>query len=97
MANITDVKEKFKMLQEDVNRFNNTKVGLESEVKTVGEDLKDLTTKLLEATGKDNLADAVAYYNKIKQDMEDKSAKLVEELDAYLEDNKSGDGLSGVF
>jgi predicted nucleic acid-binding Zn-ribbon protein len=84
MGSIDEIKEKFAILQDNVTKLNNSKIGLESEIKTIDADLKELGTKLLEITGKTTVEEAFTYYKEQNKLLEEKKEKMLVELDGYL-------------
>jgi chromosome segregation ATPase len=93
MADIKEIKEKFNLLQNNVTKMNNMKIGLESEIKTITSDQKELVDKLLQLTGTSSLKDAFEYYKQKSAELEEKKGKLSSELDDYLALDKDMDGL----
>lgn len=93
---IQEIKEKFDKLQDNVKKLSDKKIGLESEVRTIEVDLKELVDKLLEKTGQNTLENAVKYYKEKATELEDKKKKLEEELNNYLNLDKEG-GNSGLL
>jgi predicted nucleic acid-binding Zn-ribbon protein len=84
MAEMKDIKTKFNTLQTNVTKLNNTKIGLESEIKTISSDQVELVEKLLQLTGKTTLEDAFKYYTDKNIELEEKKTKLSTELEDYL-------------
>ena len=80
-----DIKTKFGTLQSNVQKLNNEKIGLESEIKTITADQKELVNKILELTGKDTIEEAYKFYNAQSDELESRKEKLEKELDNYLE------------
>jgi predicted nucleic acid-binding Zn-ribbon protein len=85
MADMKDIKEKFSRLQNEVTKLNNQKIGMESEIRTIEEDMNDLGDKILSATGKGSLEDAFEYFKEQNDKLEDRKEKLSLELDKYLD------------
>lgn len=84
-----DIKTKFSTLQSNVQKLNNEKIGLESEIKTITSDQNDLVAKILELTGKDTIEEAYEFYNAQSAELESRKEKLEKELDNYLETKDS--------
>jgi predicted nucleic acid-binding Zn-ribbon protein len=84
MADMSDIKSKFNTLQDNVTKLNNLKIGLESEIKTITTDQKELVEKLLVLTGKPTLKEAFEYYTTKNTELEEKKEKLSSELEDYL-------------
>jgi septal ring factor EnvC (AmiA/AmiB activator) len=84
MVDVKEIKSKFNELQENVTKLNNQKIGLESEIKTIESDMSDLVEKLLKLTGKETVEDALDFYNKQTEVLENKKKVVSEELDKYL-------------
>lgn len=93
MAEITEIKDKFNQLQSNVTKLSNLKIGMESEIRTIDEDLTELGSKLLEATGKTTLEEAFSYYKEQNTLLEEKKVKISSELDNYLKIDEDESGL----
>lgn len=93
MAEINEIKQKFNQLQSNVTKLSNLKIGMESEIKTIDEDLNDLGKKLLEATGKSSIEEAFTYYKEQNTLLEEKKTKISSELDTYLKIDEDTSGL----
>jgi ElaB/YqjD/DUF883 family membrane-anchored ribosome-binding protein len=99
MANKVDIESvstKFTELQGIVTEWNNKKIGLESEVKTLKASLDEEVEKLLALTGQKTLEAAIKLYEKQTKELNESAQKLSDELDAYLEQSKQADIGDGV-
>jgi predicted nucleic acid-binding Zn-ribbon protein len=84
MADIKEIKEKFNLLQNKVTQLSNQKIGLESEIKTVESDMQELEDKIIKASGKSTLDEALKFFTEQSTVLDEKKAKLSAELDKYL-------------
>lgn len=85
MDNMKDIKSKFNTLQNNVTQLNNKKIGLESEIKTIENDQKELTEKLLTLTEKKSIEEAFQFYKEKNIELENRKAELSQELEKFLE------------
>lgn len=92
-----EIKKKFEKLQEVLGNLNNKKISLQTEVRTLGEDMKELSKTLLELTDKPTLKESVDYYNAFGVELADRKVKLGSELDAYLSSGEGDNNGNGVF
>jgi predicted nucleic acid-binding Zn-ribbon protein len=84
MADMNEIKAKFNKLQTEVTQLNNKKIGMESEIKTIDADMKELSDKLLAKSGMTTLEDALTYFKEQHNLLEEKKEKISKELDDYL-------------
>lgn len=86
-----DIKAQFNTLQSNVTKLNNQKIGLESEIKTISADQKELIQKILELTGKADIDEAFKFYTEQSQTLEERKEKLSIELNKYADLNNGVD------
>lgn len=89
MSDIKAIKEKFNELQENVTKMNNQKIGLESEIKTIKDDVDALVKKLLEKSGKKTIEEALGHFKEEQEKLETQKDTLSKELDKFLDTENS--------
>ncbi len=88
---MSDIKQLFTSLQEEVSTLSNTRIALGSEISTLDEDLKEKVTDLLSKVEKKSLKEAVEHVNNLSKEYEQKKKKLEDELMKYIKSVKSGE------
>ncbi len=79
-----ELQAKYQKLQDRKNEYNNKVVSLETEVRTLKEDLRVAVTELMEKTGKGSYEEAMEYFNSLKAEVEQKAKDVESEIDNYL-------------
>lgn len=84
MQNINILKNKFAQAQEIEQSLKETRIRLETEIKSLEADYSQAIQELTELTGKTSYEDILAYYKEGLARIEAEKQSLSEELDRYI-------------
>lgn len=88
LENMEIVKKKFDLLQKRVSDLNNKKISLESEVKTIHEDVEEQLGELLKLTGKTTFEESVEYFHSLREELLNLVSDVERDIDQYLKDSE---------